>query len=238
MPIRPVTFVWHEAEIADGDGVLHKLMVMVPHERFRSRAAGQYEAGAEYTMIPVEARNRAFHNAYFAQINEAFKNLPEQVQARWDNVEHFRKWALVEEGFYTEKDFDFEGHLAERKARKLAAMIRTEDDYARIWVTAIQRDTDNVEQAMDAAEIAWDDAGAEEDNYTRQRLQKAVMAAVKVLNSNTEKWKVLIRRAQSQDHASMKNDAFRASAEAVLAFASNLIGTPRSELRRNAGRSA
>lgn len=194
MPIRPAIFIWHEAEVTDGDGVVQRLMVMVPHPRSRTRAMEQFEAGAEYTLAPVEARNRAFHNAYFAQINEAFKNLPEKVSARWDDVEHFRKWVLVEEGFYTEKEFTFEGRNAKGEAQRLAAFIRTEDDYARMWVTCVQ----------EAPPI----------------------------------YKVIIRRAQSQDHASMKNDSFRASAEAVLAFASNLIGTPRSELRKNAGRSA
>lgn len=195
MTIAPIVMVWREADVVDAeDGSIERRRVMVPTYKYRPRAERQYQDGAEYTLAPVEPRNRAYHSAYFAQLKEAYDNLPERFAARWENVEHFRKWVLIEEGYYHEKDFTFEGRDAERQARRLATFVRTEDDYARIWVT----------KANDAPPI----------------------------------WKVIIRKAKSQDHASMKNQEFKDSSGAVLAFATSLIGTTGRELRRNAGRSA
>jgi hypothetical protein len=193
--IAPIVMVWREADVFDPeDGSIERRRVMVPVPKYRPRAERQYEDGAEYTLAPVEPRSRALHSRYFAALNEAFHNLPEKVSARWENVEHFRKWVLIETGWYHEKDFTFEGRRAEAEARRLAAFIRTEDDYARMWVTKVAE--------------------------------------------RPPTWKVIIHKAKSQDHASMKNEEFKESSNAVLDFAAQLIGTRRGELNRHAGRSA
>lgn len=50
--------------------------------------------------------------------------------------------------------------------------------------------------------------------------------------------KLVIRTAQSQDHAHMDREAFEKSKKDVLDYIASLIGVPTSELRKNAGRAA
>lgn len=50
--------------------------------------------------------------------------------------------------------------------------------------------------------------------------------------------KLLIRTAQSQDHAHMDREAFEKSKKDVLDYIASLIGVPTSELRKNAGKAA
>lgn len=137
MRILPVVFIWREVDIADEDGVLRKRKVMDPHPRYDNVAARQYDLGEEHTLIIQEARSRKSHNAYFAQIHTAFENLPETIAARWPTEEHLRKWALIETGWFEEKDFDFEGDDAKRDAERLGKFIRVEDDYVRIKIRKI-----------------------------------------------------------------------------------------------------
>jgi hypothetical protein len=129
----PVNFVWREVQIVDDNGVIHRRKVMEPNPRYDNVVKRQFSDGEEYTLVIAEARSRKSHNAYFAQINDAFENLPETLAARWPTSEHLRKWILIETGWFEEKEFEFEGVNAGRDARRLGTFIRTEDDFARIF---------------------------------------------------------------------------------------------------------
>lgn len=133
----PVVFRWLEVDVIDGDGVAHRQMAMVAHPRYASICKRQFHAGEEYPLTILEERSRASHNQFFAALQEGFDNLPESIQARWPTADHMRKWMLIETGWFDEKEFDFEGRSAERKAKMLGAFIRTEDAYARISTIAI-----------------------------------------------------------------------------------------------------
>ena len=104
--ILPVNFVWREVDVVDADGVAERRLAMVPLPRYGNVCKRQYEEGCEYPMVPLEARSRASHNAYFAQVHDAFQNIPESIAARWPTEEHLRKWSLVETGWFNESEID------------------------------------------------------------------------------------------------------------------------------------
>lgn len=238
MRISPIVMVWRLVDVIDAEGVVEKRKAMVPVEKYRRHADRMYEDGAEYPLLPVEARSRAAHSRYFAALNEAYVSLPETISARWESSEHFRKWILIETGWFFEKEFTFEGRSAETQARRLATFIRTEDEYARVWVSQVAGTSieENREHALDAGVEAWE----LHDVSLRERLRLVIRAALTALDraGRSTIWKVIVRKAKSQDHASMDNAAFKDSSAAVLDFASSLIGTGRTELQRHAGRSA
>lgn len=134
MRMVPVVFVWQEVDIVDGDGVAERRLAMVPLKRYGNVCGRQYHPGEEYPLAPLEARSRASHNHYFAALDEGFKNLPENIAARWPTSEHMRAWILVETGWFDEHEFDFDN---EKDARRLATFVRTEAEYARISVSRL-----------------------------------------------------------------------------------------------------
>jgi hypothetical protein len=130
MKILPVGFKWMEVEIVDDEhGELRRVMAMVPLPRFGNLCKRQFEAGQEYALVPHETRSKKSHSFYFACVGEAFTNLPENIAARFPTAEHLRAWALIECGYFEEKEFFFDN---KRYAQSLAAFIRTQNDYARI----------------------------------------------------------------------------------------------------------
>ena len=120
MKMRPVNFTWTD------DGT------MKPEPRFATLCDRQFVIGAVYPLQVVEARSMATHNHYFASLHEMWNNLPEDIAKRWPTVEHLRAWALVQAGFYTEKDYvcDSDG-----KATYLAKIIRAHAEYAVIKIS-------------------------------------------------------------------------------------------------------
>lgn len=137
MRILPVVFVWQEVDVVDEQGVVSRRHAMVPQVRYVNVAKRQYHDREEYPMVPLEARSRKSHNAYFAQVNEAFDNLPEPLAPRWPTSEHMRKWLLIETGWFDEKEFEYEGPTAKRDGRRLGTFIRAESEFARISIHAI-----------------------------------------------------------------------------------------------------
>ncbi len=119
--------------------------VMTPHASWLRMARRQFENGHDYDLQVYEARTAASHRHYFAAVNEAFKNLPENVSARFPSPEHLRKWALVQTGYHEER------HIAcdsERQARAVGALCRSLDEYAvisiggnvvQVWTAKSQR---------------------------------------------------------------------------------------------------
>lgn len=230
---------WREADVTNpDDGVVERMFVMVPLAQYRRHAGRQYQADAEYTLAPVEQRSKAQHNRYFAALKEAYDSMPEKVSARWESVNHFRYWALIEVGAFTEKEFTFEGRDSEIQARRLGTFAQTEDEHARIWITCVQEADTNMAGMIDAAERAYN--RSEDTLPFRERLTAGLRGAWRYLNRGSQHaiWKVIIRKAKSQDHASMKKGEFKETSDKVLDLAAALIGTRRSDINRAAGRSA
>lgn len=137
MRMQPVVFKWMDV-VLPGGGVIR---AMVPHPRYAKAAEKQFVDGQEYPMIPSEERSAASHSHYFAAVNEAFKNMPENVADRWLNPQHMRKWALMDIGLYDEKEIEFD---TKRDAMRFARHYRNWDmslplnerDYSRLFVPA------------------------------------------------------------------------------------------------------
>lgn len=130
--IDPVIFVWREVEVADDeDGVIRVVKAMVPEPRFARLADRQYALGAAYRLAPDEGQSKASRGHFFASVHEAFQNLPEGMQPAFPTEEHLRKWALIEVGYFDEKQFEFASPEA---AQSFALYCRTEQPFARILV--------------------------------------------------------------------------------------------------------
>lgn len=114
----PVPCVW------DGDA-------FVPPSRFAKLCDKHFVVGESYPLVVHEARSQASHSHYFAALNEAWKNLREDVAERFPTSEHLRKYALVKAGFADERSIVC---ASKAEAQRVAAFIRPMDDYAVIVV--------------------------------------------------------------------------------------------------------
>ena len=63
-----------------------------------------FVVGLSYRLVPHEERSMAQHRYYFASINEAWKNLPEDLAERFATPDQLRKFALIKAGYYTNKE--------------------------------------------------------------------------------------------------------------------------------------
>lgn len=118
MKHQGILFVWRRVDVTGEEGEVHSVLAMVPVGRYAGIAARQFGAeGSEHVLQPFEPRNMNMHKACFAELNELYNNLPESVWyltdsdgkfekddlgnqvRRFSDVEHFRHWLLIEEGF-------------------------------------------------------------------------------------------------------------------------------------------
>jgi hypothetical protein len=141
--ILPVVMTWRRVEIIDDEtGVAVRAKAMVPRSNYARLAERQYHDGEDYPMAPLEPRSRASHNAYFAELNEKFDSMPEnlaEVGRRLNlktippggfvDSEHFRAWALCETGHCDVGEFDFDD---KQGAENLARFYRKKTIYAQI----------------------------------------------------------------------------------------------------------
>lgn len=90
-----------------------------------------FVVGAVYNLDVREERSQRSHAHYFAAINEAWDNLPEDVARRFGTPEHLRRAALIRAGFYEDRTIACgSGDVAKTVAMELKKM----DDYARVVV--------------------------------------------------------------------------------------------------------
>ena len=95
------------------------------------RADAQWVVGERYYVEIRQERSQASHRAYFASINEAFQNLPEDVAERFPSPDALRKYALIKAG-YCNSDSIVAGSKAE--AQRLAAFVRPREQFAVVTV--------------------------------------------------------------------------------------------------------
>ena len=114
--IPPLDFIW------DGES----------HFPERPRLADRYYVvGQKYRLVPHEDRSMRSHRYYFASINEAWKNLPEDLAERFPTSEHLRKFALIKAGFRDERSIVA---ASKAEAQRVAAFVRPIDEYAVVAV--------------------------------------------------------------------------------------------------------
>lgn len=118
MSSAPLIFEW------DGEA-------MVPLPRFARRCDAEYVVHQHYRLAVVEDRSAKSHSHYFASLDEAWLNLPEEYGDRWPSSEHLRKWALIQAGYRDERTFVA---ASKAEALRLATFLRPMDEYAVIVV--------------------------------------------------------------------------------------------------------
>ena len=126
--------------------------VMIP--KYVGLARQRFTDGGEYSLADVEHRSGKSHDHEFAWLGEAFKSLPEHLVEAFPTVEHLRKRALIDAGFFTETIIDAGTSAA---ALRVAAHLRTKSDFAVIVVRGpivVEREAKSQSRrAMDKAEF-------------------------------------------------------------------------------------
>jgi len=154
MKAQPIVFEWKALDVLGEGGEVVQTWAMVPVPRYQNVARRQFGDGGEHIMEESAERSRASHSAYFAALHDLFQSIPENIAARWPTETHFRRWLLIETGWFEEKEFDL---LSEKHARALGNYIRIEDEYARIAIRGtkviIRRAKSQSLKAMGAADF-------------------------------------------------------------------------------------
>ena len=87
----------------------------------------QYVVGERYRLDHVEERSAATHAHFFACVNDAWENLPDNIAARVASPEHLRKFALIRTGYRDERSIVCS---SKAEAQRLASFIKPMDDFA------------------------------------------------------------------------------------------------------------
>lgn len=113
--VPPLKFIWQ------GDG-------FTPAGKYwAGQADKHFVIGESYRLVPVEDRNMEFHKAYFATINEAWQNLPDDKAKLHPSAEALRKHALIAVGYCTQKVFTCS---SPGEARRMAAFVDGIDEFS------------------------------------------------------------------------------------------------------------
>jgi hypothetical protein len=99
---------------------------------WQKRCDAWFVIGERYAMSPENERSEKNHNHLFAQLNEIWENLPDDLIARYPTREIFRKSLLIEEGF-----FDLETYVmdTEADAQKFAAALQKSPGFSIVKVS-------------------------------------------------------------------------------------------------------
>ncbi|SHL74761.1 hypothetical protein [Roseibium suaedae] len=127
---------------------------MIPAPQCLERCQLMFEIGSHYSLEAPKSRTKDSHRHYFACVNAAWQNLPEDQIQRFPSPEHLRKWALVHSGYADETTVVCDSQEA---ALKVAALARKLDGYAVITCRDCTVRTftarAQTEQEMDAREF-------------------------------------------------------------------------------------
>lgn len=111
----------------------------------------------------VEHRSSETHRHFFAVVNEAWKNLPEELADDFPNPETLRKWALIKAGFCSETRIVCANNseamtlAAKAKAMDKFSLIAIDGKAVTIWTADSQRrDAMGRQQFQEAKERAID----------------------------------------------------------------------------------
>lgn len=100
---------------------------MIPRPAFRKRCDEEFVVHKVYRLEVVEERSQRSHNHFFACLNEAWKNLPENLADEYPTTEHLRKRALIKAGYRNERRIVCE---SPEQAERLSAMVYAFDEFA------------------------------------------------------------------------------------------------------------
>lgn len=77
--------------------------VFIPSDRIKAYCDEAFGEGEVVSFERHEERSTASHNHYFACVQEAWSNLPEQDE-RFPTPDALRKWALIKNGYCTKSE--------------------------------------------------------------------------------------------------------------------------------------
>lgn len=92
----------------------------------------QYVIGEKYRLAVEEERSVNSHRHQFAEINEAWKQLPEGLAEQFPSPDHLRKRALIDAGFYNQEVIDCD---TPEVAARVAAYAGRQDEYAVVTIS-------------------------------------------------------------------------------------------------------
>lgn len=110
----PLSYIW------DGEAFQVR-------SRHQSAADRVFTIGQTYKLDVVEERSAVSHSHYFAALNEAWSNLPDDLAERFQTVEHLRKYALIKAGYFDERSIVC---ASKAEASRVAAFVKPMDDFA------------------------------------------------------------------------------------------------------------
>lgn len=102
-----------------------------PIGRSAREADAYFVIGQTYQIVEHKNRSSATHNHEFAWLHEAWQNLPEELAELYPSVEHLRKRALIQAGYFDEQAVDAGSNAA---ALRVAALIRSREEFSLVLV--------------------------------------------------------------------------------------------------------
>ena len=116
-----------------------------PHPRFQRFCDETFVIGQLYTLVEEEAASDKSRRFFFASVNEAWKNLPEELATEYPTAESLRKKALIRTGWREERMFVAK---SKAEARNLAVFMAPMDSDSivdvnecviRVWTARSQK---------------------------------------------------------------------------------------------------
>lgn len=120
--IPPYMFVWRRDVGEHG--------AMVPVRGIARVVASKYQDGMGYLLEPASLGSTPAEKAFYAEVNNAWKQLPESMQADYPSANHLRKRALIKCGFFDVVETVCD---TEDDAKRAAALVRG-DEFAVVVV--------------------------------------------------------------------------------------------------------
>lgn len=95
--------------------------------RWAREADKHYVIGDTYYIVEHQGRSLRSHNHFFAAVNEAWQNLPEDLAGQYPSADHLRKYALIKAGYFNSQTLVCS---SKAEAIRIAAFVRPADEYA------------------------------------------------------------------------------------------------------------
>jgi hypothetical protein len=140
---------------------------MHPIARCAGMAKDQFVEGGYYVLSPVEERSKKSHDHQFAEVADAWANLPEVYADRFATPDHLRKWCLVKRGFRNERVIVA---ASKSQAVEIAALAFALDEFA---VVHINGNIVTVYTAKTQKMLRNDNGGMDKDEF--QAAKQAVL---------------------------------------------------------------
>ena len=125
------------------------------------------DVGEVHGWQMAEHRSKASHDHFFAIINEAWKNLPEDMGDDFPSPEHLRKWALIKAGFCSETRIACANN---NEAMTLATKAKSLDKYSIVAING-------------KAVTIWTADSQRRDAMSRQAFQEAKERALHIISN-------------------------------------------------------